>query len=416
MQFSPQMTRLLISGLLAVPLAVLSGAHALSSASLRSTPELSQLVFPGNGLASEKLAYRDFADSVKKSLTGPHNQNDDANSAAPDAALQPGISVANLQSFASAVAPLAQKALQLEPLLPKAHVLLALSETDPQRRREIIALASKLNRRELALQGVVLQQNIDDGDYAATIDTLDQILRVHPERTAQFFPFLTNALAQRETMEAFTALLRRPLPWRDAFLEFAVNEPNALDNLAVIRQDISPGNLVFDQRLIAGLVGQGKIESANRVFKVAAPAKASQPIEFWRSEYVPFEWQLADRAGFRAQTNKARDKLEFSIDPGNGGTLASRLIPAPSAPFVLRLDHQIEPATQIKDMKIQLTCWGQTQPFDEQQLSGSVSILTVNKRPGCAYLEVAIVGRAWTGASTLTGSLGQLSVFDKQPQ
>lgn len=403
-----------LASMLAIPLAALSGTHALSSTSLRNAPELSYSVFPVNGQAREKLAYQNFVGNVKESLEGSNRPM--AEEVEADTELTPSAKVSNLvlQTFAQYAAPAAREALMREPLLPKAHAILALSETDTRSKRQLVALASRLNRREVALQGLVLQQRLDDRDYAGTIDTLDQILRVNPARKAQFFPLLIDAMAQDVTKPAFTTLLRDEVPWRDAFLDAAVGDERVLKILADIRQEITLDNLAFDQRLIAGLARRESLASAETVYRLASKSKQidkKADAKLWQSAYPPFDWELTDAAGMRAQPAAKNDVLEFSIEPGNGGILASRLVKVPQYPFQIRIDHQIQPVDQVKDFKLQLACWGETSPFFEEAFSKNNSLFRIVSGPGCEYLELAIVARAWSGSEPLNGSLTSFEIF-----
>jgi len=402
--------KLLMAVVLAVPLAILSGAHALSSASLRNAPELAIAVFPFNGLASEKLAYGKFADGVKDALAKPSGRAVGENALQADMSADFKVGATDLQEFAASTAQSARDAFSREPLLPKAHALLALSETDPQRKTQIITLASRLNRRELALQGLVLQQKVDEGDYAGTITTLDQILRVHPERKAEFFPLLVDAMAQSATKPAFVALLRDPLPWRDAFLEYAAGQPKVLENLAAIRADVSIDNLVFDQRLIAGLAAQGNLDSAGAIYDMVSQRGQKNNSDVWRSDYPPFDWKLANTAGLRAQPSKDLSVLEFAIEPGNGGSLASRMLLAPSSTFEVRFGHTINSQSQAKDLKLRISCRGASGPFFEEPFVNGEQIFKIGSPPSCKYLEMAITGRAWTGSSELSGTIEPLEL------
>ncbi|MDP2130013.1 MAG: hypothetical protein U0975_16000 [Erythrobacter sp.] len=93
------------------------------------------------------------------------------------------------------------------------------------------------------MQTVIWQHNISDLDYFETINTLDQILRFHPQRDAEFFPSLVAALLVELTIPAFAEWLAKPLPWRDTFLNYAVGQPDALANPAVIRERVLIDNI-----------------------------------------------------------------------------------------------------------------------------------------------------------------------------
>ena len=55
----------------AIGLAAVSGAHALSSASLRNDPEVAASIWQANGRAKEKIAYLTFVKQVRAALRQP---------------------------------------------------------------------------------------------------------------------------------------------------------------------------------------------------------------------------------------------------------------------------------------------------------------------------------------------------------
>lgn len=390
----------------AVTLAALSGAHALSSASVRNSPELAAAIWPMNGLALERLAYGSFVDDVRKALTRP-GASAGEQSADLAADLQgKGDEIRRLAGLQHATAV---KALAYEPLLPKAHAILALSEADPVRQRQLIDLASRLNRRDSALQGLVLQSKVNSKDYAGTIETLDQILRVNPERGAEFYPLLTKALQQPVTIPAFRELLSRPLPWRDAFLMHAVMDPVAARNLATIRKDIRIDNREFNQALTANLVRNGDLVAAADLYGRLAKPAASKTGE-WPSDFPPFDWTFANEPGMRAQPSRDGQSLEFTVDPGNGGVLASRLVPRPAQPFTVRVKHEVASGSSAEDLKLTLTCLGGNGPFFETVLGSGKESFDVRQAPACDYMLLAINGRAWTGSEPLNGSLSGVRI------
>jgi hypothetical protein len=393
--------------MVAVPLALLSGAHALSSVSVRRAPELAQAIFPWNGAAIERVAYGQFVEDVKK--VAKLGSGNGSIQAAPAAAVQaaPDLEV-RLQRLSRQASGEAVSALAFEPMLPKAYVLLALAETNPGRRREIIELATRLTRRDSALQGLALQQKRDNGDFAGAIGTLDQILRVHPERKEELFPLLVSAITLPETRPAFATMFRKPLPWRDDFLVFAVGEKRALENLAFVRERITIDNTEFDQRLIAGLAQKGEMQAAERLYRRVTGAtdkRAATAARAWVAAYPPFDWKLADARSMRAQPDYSQDSLEFYIEPGNGGVLASRVLKRPAAGLNIAFDVAMQPVDKVADLKLQMSCWGQDTPFFEQPFNLTKNYVQVSSFPACPFVELAIVGRSWTGGRALTGTL-----------
>ena len=403
MQLQLHRLKIVLLVVLALALAIASGAHALSSALAKNAPETALLLWPSNGQARERLAYNAFVADVRKSLSGSRN----GEGAGDDVAVvrESGGGGDLLQRFAAAAAPAARMALREEPLSTQAHAILALSEKDPARQARIIAFASQLNRRDLALQSLVLQSKVSAGDYAGTIETLDQILRVHPQRQIEFFPLLTNALRQSATIQVFRDLLSKPLPWRDSFLLHAVGDPGAARNLAAIRGSLDFKNLDFDRALIARLAANGDFEIAARLYRQFGSSSSMPKGSSWRSAYPPFDWTFADEPELRAQLNKGGQFLEFAIDPGAGGVLASRLIASPAAPFVVTMRYELSNSSLAKDLKLSLTCIGQIQPFFTGTVAERNGRFEINRNPDCTHINVAILGRSWTGGEPLNGSL-----------
>lgn len=395
---------------IAVGLAVLSGAHALSSASVRTSPEFSVAVWPSNGLALERLAYRAFAEDIRKALGFGEAGGAQPSGPEPDRTDEMAVDSDQLRRSAGAAFPAAARALSYDPLLPKVHAIFALSESDPVRRERIVALASQLNRRDLSLQGLVLQSKVDAGDYPGAIETLDQILRVHPQRQAEFFPALTEGLRNKVTTPAYRDLLAKPLPWRDSFLMHAVGDAVAARNLAIIRQTVDFDNPDFDRKLIANLVRNGDLQLAARIYRQLGNSTSLTAESAWSSVYPPFEWTFADKAGLRAQLSNDGSKLEFTIDPGTGGVLASRLMASPDAPFTISVRYQLANPSLGKDLKLSLTCLGQAEPFLESAISDKKGRFDVLRDPGCGYIDLKLMGRSWTGGEPLNGSITEVVI------
>ncbi|BDW83616.1 hypothetical protein MACH24_30540 [Erythrobacter sp. Dej080120_24] len=308
-------------------------------------------------------------------------------------------------------------ALSYEPLLPKAHVLLALSERDASRSKQIINLASLLNRRDTVLQRLVLQTRVADGDYPAMIETLDQMLRVRPERGEEFYPVLNEALRQEATIPQFAELLGKPLPWRDRFLDYAVGQPSALPSLAAIRQAIVIDHPVFDQRLIANLANAGDVATAQIIYNFVgqstfSSASGSREAN-WLADYPPFDWTLADEARFRAQTSDDGRILEFNVAPGNGGVMATKLMASPARAFTVTVPADVQPSGALQDMKLILRCWGDAEPFFEELFADRNGEFLVENAPSCQYMQLEITARAWTGSASIAGHLEPVVIVDR---
>lgn len=398
--------RVLLACLIALPLAVLSGAQSLSSALLRRAPDLALAVFPANGLAAEEAAFRKIAAAAAPAA---------ASGSAPATALRR----ADLARLAASSAAPAKAAIRREPLTARAFVLLALTEADSARRRAILLSAARLTRRDPTLQNLLIEEYGRSGDYAGTIGTLDAILRVHPEQEEVFFPALAKTLAEQPAaVPALARLLAQPLPWRARFLDAAVNAPGAPDNLAAVRAQITLDDPAFDRNLIARLAADGRLEAAERLYAKVAGARPGTggAEQAWRADFPPFDWQLADQPGFRAQSGEQPGTLEIAVRPGNGGAIAERVIRNPGARFTLRLGHKVEPQSQTGDLRLTVTCRSAgAEPFFDQPFAGTESVFAVEPPASCPFLTLSITARAWTGGNPLDAVLAPIETSGPAP-
>ncbi len=368
---------------------VAAGFLALQSASsvlTRKQPEIAVQLMALNGLAAEQLAVRKFMTGVK-----------DADDVVPSAA---------------AASEAAKVAFSRDPLSPKSLAVLAIAETDAAKKREILASASIINRRDLLLQGLVLEDLIARQDYAATLQTLDMMLRVHPEQKSSLFPVLMQALSQKEALPALSGLLDTTSEWQSDFFKAAVREPDVLVNLAELRLQRGDVGADVDSRLIGGLFKAGAVGKAYEVYLAASGGKAAQTSQLdWTSQFAPFDWKLADDAGFRAQTGASPDVIEIFVRGGKGGAVAERTIPRPAGSFSVLIDHKLTPPDKVSDVKLQVSCPGADTPFYEEPFRQGPSNYAVGSAPqSCEFINIAIHARAWTGSSAIRGTIQKLKI------
>lgn len=393
---APQLRRrVLLASLAAIPLALVSGAQAFSSAAVRRAPEAALAVFPWNGLAAEEATFRRLAAEAKPS-------------AAPPATASPAIGVPS-----GASADLARDAIRREPLATRAYIVLALAEADSARRGKILATTGRLTRRDQALQTLLLEQYGKAGDYPRMIEALDANLRVHPEWRDVVFPALARTLSEEPAVVPTMArLLARPLPWREGFLNAAVVAPHAPDNLAALRERIALDDPEFDRRLIARLAGDGRFVPAEQLYAKVAGANRAAAGEGWRAAFPPFDWQLADQPGFRAQSGDRPGTLEIVAAAGNGGIIAAQVRRNPGAPFTLSLTSEVDPQSQIDDLHLRVACGGASgvagEPFFDRPFTKGANVFSVDPPSGCPFLALTITARAWTGKPPLRATLSSM--------
>lgn len=380
--------KLVLATLGGLALAVLATLQAGSSVLIPKDPQLAAQLLPINGLALEQAATRRF-------MAGVETEED-------------------IVPAAKAVVPMAKRAFAHDPLSPKSLALMAFAEDDPAAKQQLLAGATRLNRRDLLLQGLVLDGQVAAKNYGAALQTLDYILRVHPEQTSSFFPILTEALKDDAAASELGGLLDNTSPWHANFLNFASGKRDALPNLAKLRLARDGVSRDVDQRLVSGLVAGGKIDLAHDVYVKAvgqAGAADTGARLGWGADFPPFDWRLADDAGFRAQPAIGDLTLEIFVRSGKGGVLAERLVKAPAAGSIIKLSHTITPAAQVKDVRLQAGCPGDEEPVLDRPLRIQPMRITLpDLSDRCEFVKLQIYGRSWSGRANIRGDINQLEI------
>lgn len=380
--------RLTIAIIIGLTIAALVFLQSVSSVLTRKQPALAVQFFPINGLAQEQLASSMFLTTV----TGE----------------------TDIVPSAKQALDRAMKAFALEPLTPKAYALAALAENDVARKRAILDAALALNRRDLLLQGQILEADIARRDYEGTLASMDRILRVHPQQGATFFPLLVQVLERDEALPELKSLLSGESTWHASFLSFAAGQPRALPNLANLRLQNRGAAPEIDRNLILGLSKGGETDLSYRIYQraIAGRGDAANIGQLdWATDFPPFDWQYQNEAGLRAQPSRAGDELEIFVRDGQGGILAERRLPAPEGNAVLRFSHSLEPKKQVGDARLSLRCPGDEEPFFERALNPGINSFALgNVRAKCPFVDLAIYARVWTGRETLQGNIGPLQI------
>jgi len=380
--------RLAFASVLAIAIGVLLLLQSISSVTIKRATELSISLQPTNGLARAQFAFSEFTSRV----TDP----------------------TDTQSAAYQVSEEALRAVNSDPLATKAYAILAMAQQGEVSRKEILTLATRLNRRDLSLQSLWLTEKLAENNFSETIEALDRILRVHPQYREQFFPVLGEALEDEETIPQFAQFLDNDSPWKTRFLSYAVGQRQLQPNLALLRTQIEIDNESVDRRLVVGLVRQGLYAEAFDLFSFLS---AQTPLEVdldtgpWRSTYPPFDWYFANDTGFRAQPSLDGETLELTVRPGKGGVIAERFIRAPEEPLQIHIAHSIAPAEQLRDVRLQANCAGSGTPyFDERFMPGEVVFDLPAAPPECEFVSLVINARAWSGRSSLSGTIKSFEI------
>lgn len=377
--------RLSVSITLGLMLAAVLGAQSAGIALTRKAPDTAITAFPLNGLAYENIASAIFLATTE--ATGSPEQG------------------------AKAAKSWALEAYRREPLVPKAHAILALAEDDPEKRKKILDAALALNRREPRLQAVVLQEQVAEADYPAAIASLDRILRVKPSQYNELFPVLINVFAQEGALSEFAKILDGSSEWHGRFFRFAASQPSALRNLAALRSQMAFDDEVTDRTLMRSLVREGDVATAASLYQRIADPAATAAVVGWETDYPPFDWSLTDEAGLRAQPSLSGEELEISVKPGKGGVVARRLLRAPATPFSITVEHGIDSQQALQDIDIVVRCAGAKSAIIEANLVRQGNGYRIESLPTeCSFVEVALAARAWSGRSALNENIKAVRV------
>ncbi len=380
--------KLLGIAVLCIALAILLGLQALSSIATRQAPDQAAMLFPPNGLAKEQLAFREFRAEVSDGVA--------------------------IEDAAQAALATARNGLSSDPLAPKSYALLAMAESDPEKRSAILASAKTLNRRDIALQGLVLEQHLAREQFADVVETLDQLLRVHPNHHESFFPLLISSLKIDEAAPLFPSILNGEAAWHLDFVREAARDDDALVNLASIRADIPIDDRPFDSLLITGLARIGEMESALSLYqdRVEVPrSKDARDTGEWVSDYPPFDWALADQRDFRAQTTRDGQDLELYARSGQGGVMARRVIQSPNTPFVVNSSLTMRGTGRSEAVRFNLRCIGAQVRFIDEAYEEGDNQWRIDQLPDdCSQLVLEVTARALRGDPTLRAEISPIEL------
>jgi len=319
--------------------------------------------------------------------------------------------------------PLVKKVLEKEPLSPAAWAILAMAQQDGAKKDAILLAASKLNRRTLLLQSNLLLLHASRDDFFNSIGVLNQILSVYPEQKGTMFPILIQALKDERSIPEFVQALSKSPSWSDSFLRAASADSDTLPNLSQVRMGLFDKVAIerdTDKAIIGALVKAGRIEPAAALYRrISKPsaggtfdsAGKSQKVD-WSTNMPPFDWQLKDDPGMRAEVRGQPARLIFFVKSGKADTIAERLIVSPRAPFDLKIVHDMIPLAQLDDVEIRVQCAKRKETLIELPFLGSPSIHSVSGIPeNCGMINISIFARAWSDKPDLKGEIRSIAIL-----
>lgn len=379
---SGRLLRLTIASVAGLTLAVGTAAVSISISIGKKDPSLAVRLLPNNCRA---LALQSFVEFQGK-ITDP----------------------SELAAAANATLPAAREALRCAPLLAKPRAIAVVAQSDEADRRKALSLTSKINRRDLFVQSLVMQDQLNAGGVRNVFVTFDQILRVNENHYADFFPALAGAIANQGDVSDIAELLNGGAAWNSQFLDYAVTQPDSLTWLAQVHPVLASTDEGFDAALIAGLTRRGSYGDAWTIYRKAA-GEASVKTEAWPTRFAPFDWDLTRSSDVRVTPDGTADQVEVHVRAGSGGWLGRRVLPRPGSRAELELVHAIKPATASEGLRVIAKCTGsETELLDEYASGARSSWKLAIPVSNCDFVQVALLGRAPRTGSDWSGSIKSL--------
>ena len=366
--------------LLCTALAIGSSAQALSNIQARKSPQLATLASP---LASEALEIL-----ARNSLEVTEN----------------GEVKPSQQSLS-----LAKEAYQASPLATEALAILAVGQETETERSEAIEAALRLSRRGRVLGAVSLQNSLEIEHTEGVIRAMNRLVTQYPSLAHSMVTPMIGYVKDEEALLTFREILAAQPEWRDAFFSANARDEATLRNLARLRVAMGadyPLREGTDQQLSNRLVQQQLWPEALRLHSLDKRIEEivlGQPIS-WNSERPPFHWQLSDEFKFRARAGKNSREVAIRIDPGQGGRLASRILPIPPGAQALTIVSKGMDGPEGA-LEWSASCVEGTDKFARAEISKRRSSLRVGDAP-CKWISVEITGRVFSTDPAFRAILG----------
>jgi hypothetical protein len=222
-------------------------------------------------------------------------------------------------------------ALGVEPLKPLGYRVLARNaelRSEPLRARALYGIAAHRGPRDLPSLAWVAQHELEDGEYAAALANIDQMLRVEPEVAERLKQTMMAIAAHPDAQKEMARLLRQKPPWRKEFLTRLISQYPDGSRLFPLMEQLraGPGGLTVQETgwWIARLAHDGQWGVAYLTWVQSLDPEASVRIgnvynggfELPPSQ-TGFDWQFRDVPGARisrAEAVGAGEKLALRVE------------------------------------------------------------------------------------------------------
>lgn len=271
----------------------------------------------------------------------------------------------------------AQRALMRDPLnvvAARTASMAAGISGDAHASRSLLAYAQLLSRRDLGTQVALIEFAAADGNVTQALRHYDIALRGSDAADQLLMPVLVQATRDPKVATALQPMLATRPPWRMRFVYSLIEArpwaPTFMPVLLSARLSAKDAQeRDFLRRAMQGLVADGKIDDAVRLYTIAAhapPAAGIRNADFVHGDALaPFDWDLVDDAGLSGLTGPVDgapkgNVLSLISDNERHGVVARQLLLLPSGSHILRFRAGAIPSERDAAPVVQLSCIGKS--------------------------------------------------------
>lgn len=284
---------------------------AISTAVSRENPQLAVSVFPYNGYAQVRLA--DYYFRLAQKAEAENSPQAD--------------------EYWSRAQALARQSLATLPLNPKAFRILAFATSEKEEKERLLRAGDTLSRRDSLTQISLVEASALRGDWRASLDHYDALLRRKTAYQDIAGRGLAKAMAVPQIAQEVGVMLRRDPPWSSLLYHYLLQEPESYSSFVSLHRDLNDEEIIPSEisgQFAAALVEGGRIDDALEIAALLGPIDLRPTTRLQDDQFVtgaplPGRWLVADDASIGIQAIREGGTL-LTFNSGVSGVIARRLI------------------------------------------------------------------------------------------
>jgi hypothetical protein len=246
---------------------------------------------------------------------------------------------------------LARSSVAIEPLMGDALAAAVLAQRCRGDQAYLAAAKATepLNRRDLTLEGLQLDEQLRSGRADAVMATMRRMIVLYPDLSDRLVPMLARVATDDAALARVVSLVKQQPDWKRSFLQYASENFQPQQILEVRRQygGVDADVASIDKDVVGTLTKRGDLASAWDYFRLAAPGEArKRDLELLgtNGDYQPFGWAPSDSHELQARLGTGSDDvLEATLHLRAAGTLAVQAFPAVNGSYRVDFDAKADP-------------------------------------------------------------------------